>query len=660
MHPDPQKSLLVDLWGKLQVPSVNTQLLKRFKDVAKYHLSPVNLQHLPQTTYVVNRITLRLNLGDHEAVVRLFQQTLDNPEYQLNFSLHLSALNLCNNVQTRSKLKSNAHNILFRLIKLHVKECNLFQKHPDNKRLQYLNIPQKLMKDKSCVLCARGAYLFYEFMFTKTFCIANESEAWQCLDFTSLREFRYCPLHANINNHPIDSNPSALIKYHCYVSQVHHKRIHLYTILIHYAFDMMKFALAKHQFKIFYQVAKLVFQSLIRLMEYIQQQDSIQQRQTLTVDLHTQIKSVCVYKSYINTMLRMAFSILCDMNEFEVCKKFGAACSKFLSETDEHIADEIHFLFCMTKTSAVVAQRLTLDPRILYIKDIPNYFPGIYPELNIKKFSNPILWLIFLNVQKEGIVNMPTALKLMKTRVENKALTESNPYIALSLSLFFNENFKANYIFNEIFNDFMVRIFLPFRQYSDHEKSKLLMPNGMFASVFFSYALFLFNIKSQKGCKYFEYCLQLRPFNAYFHSEYAMYLFKVIKDYKLSYYHMKLCKKLQPNLYTLKLCKRFRNVMISRYDIIMLLLVTKLQHTHPCQFKKCKNICGKKFVCKGCKCSSYCSKKCQKLDWINKHRNVCISKYSADLNSKQKETISKFDFMIKQLLTSSSKNVSST
>ena len=50
----------------------------------------------------------------------------------------------------------------------------------------------------------------------------------------------------------------------------------------------------------------------------------------------------------------------------------------------------------------------------------------------------------------------------------------------------------------------------------------------------FFYSIFLFDVQSKKGCKYFEHCLTVRPMNGYLHLQYSKYLCQIIHDYKLS------------------------------------------------------------------------------------------------------------------------------
>ena len=40
--------------------------------------------------------------------------------------------------------------------------------------------------------------------------------------------------------------------------------------------------------------------------------------------------------------------------------------------------------------------------------------------------------------------------------------------------------------------------------------------------------------------------------------------------------------------------------------------------------KKNRNILISKHTCRGCKVMMYCSRKCQKIDWIARHRKQCI------------------------------------
>ena len=121
---------------------------------------------------------------------------------------------------------------------------------------------------------------------------------------------------------------------------------------------------------------------------------------------------------------------------------------------------------------------------------------------------------------------------------------------------------------------------------------------------FLWYAMFLFNVKCKKACKYFEHCLYYRPLNGYLHYQYSLYLFKIIKNYKLSYYHLKMAKKLNPNMYVFS--------KQNEYEKYMKLLCIKLNKQHICDYNKCNKVLSTLNTCNGCKCVYYCGKKCQK------------------------------------------------
>ena len=75
----------------------------------------------------------------------------------------------------------------------------------------------------------------------------------------------------------------------------------------------------------------------------------------------------------------------------------------------------------------------------------------------------------------------------------------------------------------------------------------------------------------------------------------------------------------------------------STYEKFMMSIIAKFKGEHPCNNNNCnKTIASKFYVCKGCKCAFYCSRKCQKIDWMKQHRTDCISTYSGKLTSKQK------------------------
>ena len=138
--------------------------------------------------------------------------------------------------------------------------------------------------------------------------------------------------------------------------------------------------------------------------------------------------------------------------------------------------------------------------------------------------------------------------------------------------------------------------------------------------------MFLFNIGSKKGCKYFEYCLSVRPLSGYLHFQYSLYLYKIIKDYRLSYYHLKLAKQFGSNSYILgtsaNLASMGKNYKVQeqileyenqlKYMTKVLCLKFNKQHRWDCT--SCdKIISQQQRVCKGCRSVYYCSKNVKKL-----------------------------------------------
>ena len=190
-----------------------------------------------------------------------------------------------------------------------------------------------------------------------------------------------------------------------------------------------------------------------------------------------------------------------------------------------------------------------------------------------------------------------------------------------------------------------------------------------FLQPFLFYAMFLFHVKSQKACKYFEFCLGIRPLSGYLHFQYALYLFHIIKDYKLSYYHLSMAKKLGPNVYTLDgkfvmykcdvypiIPEKFfqSGQAISQYENelkqMTRLLCLKLNKQHTCDSMVCNKIMNQNQVCKGCKSAFYCSKKCQKYDWKVRHRKICVSKFIKPLSQTEKYGVLQRECMLHELL----------
>ena len=109
------------------------------------------------------------------------------------------------------------------------------------------------------------------------------------------------------------------------------------------------------------------------------------------------------------------------------------------------------------------------------------------------------------------------------------------------MSYVFNQHQQAENLFNEYFRLRQMQLTRQ-RNYEPYSFQLRSFESYLY------YAMFLFNVKSKKGCKYFEYCLSIRPTNGYSHYIYSMYLYKIINDYRLSYYHLKMAKILDSNM----------------------------------------------------------------------------------------------------------------
>ena len=178
--------------------------------------------------------------------------------------------------------------------------------------------------------------------------------------------------------------------------------------------------------------------------------------------------------------------------------------------------------------------------------------------------------------------------------------------------------------------------------------------------------MFLFDISSKKAGKYFEYCLQLRPLNAYLNYIYSFYLYKVMKNYNLSYFQLKMAKKLDPNIYILnqpvnkstmfKLKNKEKMSKYTVYNEFMAILCIKLNKQHRCSFKTCGKVLKTLHACSGCKCVFYCSKLCQKRDW-KKHKIQCISTYNKSFDDVEKQTLHNMSLFLNQCITKCVHNV---
>ena len=117
-----------------------------------------------------------------------------------------------------------------------------------------------------------------------------------------------------------------------------------------------------------------------------------------------------------------------------------------------------------------------------------------------------------------------------------------------------------------------------------------------------------------------------------------MYLCKILKNFKLSLYHLKLSHKLNRRLYVLK-----KNNFYQKYLKYLQRKVKRL-----CYYAECKKKqpIGKVSLCSGCKSIYYCSIKCQRLDWTLQHRYQCIKQHLSPLSRQNSIRTHQMQFML--------------
>ena len=199
----------------------------------------------------------------------------------------------------------------------------------------------------------------------------------------------------------------------------------------------------------------------------------------------------------------------------------------------------------------------------------------------------------------------------------------------------------CNQLFQDLFNN--VSTYLRYCQMVGVSQHIMTSVNcDDISTIFLCYALYLWNIKSNKSKKYFKYCLKLTPLNGIIYYYFSLYLFQIEKNYKQSFYNLKVSKKLGCDL----------DIIAKQFQLLYKKFEWKTNSIgFICDYNQCKcnnsKIKGKKLICSNCKCAWYCSKMCQKKDWIVKHKDECIGKHLLLLNSKEEDVIRQQIWLIK-------------
>ena len=272
-----------------------------------------------------------------------------------------------------------------------------------------------------------------------------------------------------------------------------------------------------------------------------------------------------------------------------------------------------------------------------------DYTTGVSGMPTISRETTAInLEKVLSNVSKLGYTNEP---ECNGDKWEQRE--DMMAYVDLWIHCYKHAQMRFDHRFEFLSNKFN-QGFMPYDYDIELWDHTLHTESSLFSSFLF-YAMFLFQLRSNKAGKYFEYCLKLRPLNGYLNYQYSMYLFHIMKDYRVSYFYLKMAIKLDSNMDDINQSVMQRTGK-SLCQQLMKQLYIKLGGKHKCDYDKCSKILTKLNVCRGCRSSFYCSRKCQKLDWKVRHRKKCISKNTSMFEEKKMKEFKQAQLMIKKLL----------
>ena len=550
-----------------------------------------------------------------------------------------------------------------------------------------------------------------------------EQHFWKYLNLFKMNytQFEYCPYHMKIDISSLKSESNKDM-YECNYCH-NHKMWNINSMIINHSAYSVKMNQDTHEYRLFVSIWYSIV-NLAGITAYKREYNKLFQIGTIILDISTKLlkltskstdtkmwqafvaklnlSAICGrhYKSKstvtgygLGIVLLAFFQVAVDKDEIQLCRQFDNQQGKLIKclemrDTDDDREHEwkhetmdtvlgfwlnrvsplkynssgIYFDFLCQKfiklqTKCKLNENIELED-ITYnpSKDFDN-FDCAWPK--IKRCEYPLIQLKYVHTAEN-----PTESQVWTRRAWAYIITylDSNGI---------HGQYKAG---QKIFeNDFKL-INRQMEQFNNNKKlnmndwqKKVNLDTGSF-NPFMWYAMFLFEIKSKKACKYFEFCLKSRPLNAYLHFQYAIYLCRIIHDYKLSYFHLRLSKQLNLKMFDIA------NVDVDydhdekddddnykvkqEYKKLLKLLFIKLNKQRRCNYKYCNKLIKdgnvlklrNVYSCSGCHCVLYCNKKCQKRDWIDGHKHNCISKCMKKFDCNKWQILKQTQLLLTELI----------
>ena len=644
----------------LHIAAINVELLQRLSDLPKYGVDAVSMSTLPGVSIakIIDDMEEYVLNNDRVGFIKLAQHVVKQ-NHLFNLRVHRILICGCSGLNFNGKICNqykqaciNYKNLLIKLINLNINECNLYQNRHNHKKIPYMSRKQEQMHPAECVWCNRGCNLFNQLFvhslgspLSKLFTYPwNSIENWNAINFYDCN-FNYCPLHLTKSV----TVESSIVK-HCLNTKYSHGFHHdsVFAHMLRYIIFLGGGTISSTQNMIqSMHLATVILDLMIKLMSLTKKNIEIVISLIMDEIVHPKNHdegnpNYHDIVDFLRAAILSTFHLFCDysidcklykltwmynQNPFDLIKNYEIEYSRFRSICSNYkhkqlqVGDHDVCKFNAFEKAMDYFVPSQLKNCIEHIVQCPHY-PIVKLHILRHNFSS--------------------------SQFTNKLICGTTPYLAPNAH---NNYQQAKDIFDKTFATMLKTHKYHFNSnwkgyYYVYTLSDIFSP-------FLGYSMFLFDIGSNKGCKYFEYCLNIRPLSGYLHFQYSMYLFQKIKDYRLSYYHLKLAKKLGSNIYTLGSNTKTVLEYENQLKYMTKLLCLKLNKQYRCDCISCDKIISKDVrarVCKGCRSAYYCNKKCQKIDWCERHKNICVSKFVQPLHEKEYEILKRAHFMMSELI----------
>ena len=631
IHPAKKKCPLLSI----KFHPLNKQKFTNLENLKNYGIDPIRLRcyHGSTRQMTIERVVKALQQKDYEQVTN----TLHNKEHAceitvnpqlwvfimdyIETNLFALPMELYQARRLMQQFNESFFEFVERCVTLHINEC---QKSRNSQKLKYLHLDQS----SECPLCIRSSrlnilYLHY-LRFRSIYTDTTESTAWNVIKIDGYPAFDSCTFH---------DNNSSLLSIKRFAQNVGtYSQLFLLNQVIRFLTDLTTILISQQKLYMAHQVLTVFIQKLVNSNEY--QIDPNDESLHLRNHIHYMNQ---IDKKEFFTLIRQYINNLYEIGAWNRLKQLRL---------------RMLLLRKARKTGKDYDEEYQLED-----------------SKNLKKFIRFAEYRF--NWTKPSFVLKPLGSETHHCGTLKFLESNSTSLEGLYTSCCHDYGYdEAKDVFDALFEQ--LHQSLELKQKVDGKFSSDKNKYNRIYELYLHYSLHLAKYRKTYATPYFDYCGELRPLNAYFHYQFSLYLYRIVKQNKQAWYHLKMALKWNSVCYQSLFDKDYcytidddkdNSIEAIRYFVSFCKqMYLSYGSRAECSLSECKNDISVfkkptndsnsnsnsnsnkpsgKHTCRGCKCAVYCSRKCQKRHWNLKHRKECAHIASKKLSATELQTVRK-------------------